>query len=1078
MSQSGNDLNLIFTTAAQAAVKNAQSGTFASSGNGTNIVTLAAGVNATNAFLIFNTRHNSSAPGGSMIRGRLVNSNSVEFVRVTTETSTMNIQWSVVEYSAGVRVQRGEVNQTGTVLNVPLLALSATNQAFVLWSKTPDPAETAFTDSDPVAGEITSAGNLQFRVGTAPSSVPVISWQVVEFTHPASINVQKGSVTNLTGTNLSATATLNLPVDPTTTFLLAGYRTSGSGSSIGARMLRAQLASATSVNFDRSISGAPDNITEIAWQAVQLKDGSLVQSGSMNFTNGVAQTNVVLATSINTNRAMAFSSVQPAGGQNTGRSPSTGNVLGVGSATLALTSISQLTLDRNNTSDKADIGWTVAGLGPSSILAPASGGSAISADTKGSAYTSLTGPVYAEIQNGNVGTGTIILNAPAGFIFDTNATLPTVLITRVGGSGADSLNVNGVASGTSAAMTSVTTTNLTFTVTAAGSGGVACSLTWQNLRVRPAAGAPLASGNITSSGTAVVQGIMTNSTSWGFLNEVGGAATKLAMATAPSATAVAGVGFVQQPVIQVQDQFGNLQTADNATVVTVTNTGTSVLEGATNITAVGGVAAFSGLDYRVAETIKLGFAATNLTGAVSGNIAVSPAAVSQLTILTQPSLTATAGVTFAQQPVVRVEDSFGNLRSADNSTVVTAQINQGSDDLLGTTNITAVGGVAAFTNLSYLTAETITIVFSSGSLDPDTSASVVVNPASQTISFGSLPNKIYGDAPFTVNAGAASGLSVTFSIVSGPGTVAGNVVSIIGAGPVTVRASQPGDATYAAATPVDQSFTVAKANSSLAVSTSVNPSPTGSNVTFTATVSSGSGTPTGTIQFLADGTALGSPVVLSGGMASVSTASLSHGSHSLTAPYAGDGNFFGSTNNLNPNQVINSPPAAATDYLQRRQNSGVKVRVATLLANDTDPDSDALNLVSFGATSANGGTVSLQGNWIAYKPPAGFTNADSFNYVVADAGGLQTTGLVSIAISADSAPGQNNGSSDGPGNGSVRIHFNGIPGRTYTIQYAENLPTPNWQSLGTATADAFGKFDFTDSPATNSPARFYRSTNP
>src|SRR5207244_3256865 len=98
------------------------------------------------------------------------------------------------------------------VIDVPLTPLSATNQAFVLWSKTPDPAETNFGDSDPVVGEITTTSNLQFRVGSAPSAPPLVSWQVIEFAHPASINVQHGSVTTMTGTNLSATATLNLPV--------------------------------------------------------------------------------------------------------------------------------------------------------------------------------------------------------------------------------------------------------------------------------------------------------------------------------------------------------------------------------------------------------------------------------------------------------------------------------------------------------------------------------------------------------------------------------------------------------------------------------------------------------------------------------------------------------------------------------------------------------------------------------------------------------------------------------------------------------------------------------------------------
>ena len=145
LSQSGNDLNLIFTSATLAAIKTVQSGTLTSTGNGTNTATLGSAVNPTNAFLIFSTRHNSSAPGGSMIRGRLVNSNTVEFVRATSETSTMNIQWSVAEYSVGVRVQRGEVNQTNTTMNVPLSTLSATNQAFVLWSKTPDPTATWYS---------------------------------------------------------------------------------------------------------------------------------------------------------------------------------------------------------------------------------------------------------------------------------------------------------------------------------------------------------------------------------------------------------------------------------------------------------------------------------------------------------------------------------------------------------------------------------------------------------------------------------------------------------------------------------------------------------------------------------------------------------------------------------------------------------------------------------------------------------------------------------------------------------------------------------------------------------------------
>src|SRR5262249_9946121 len=56
----------------------------------------------------------------------------------------------------------------------------------------------------------------------------------------------------------------------------------------------------------------------------------------------------------------------------------------------------------------------------------ATGGSAISADTTGGTFTSLTGPVYTENNSGDVGVGTITLNAPAGFVFDTSSPTPTV----------------------------------------------------------------------------------------------------------------------------------------------------------------------------------------------------------------------------------------------------------------------------------------------------------------------------------------------------------------------------------------------------------------------------------------------------------------------------------------------------------------------------------------------------------------------------------------------------------------------------------------------------------------------------
>jgi len=91
----------------------------------------------------------------------------------------------------------------------------------------------------------------------------------------------------------------------------------------------------------------------------------------------------------------------------------------------------------------------------------------------------------------------------------------------------------------------------------------------------------------------------------------------------------------------------------------------------------------------------------------------------------------------------------------------------------------------------------------------------VVGGAAQTISFGALPNVTYGVSSLTLSATASSGLPVSYA-VSGPATMSGNALTITGAGAVTVTANQAGNANYAAAAPVSQSFTVNKAGLTVA----------------------------------------------------------------------------------------------------------------------------------------------------------------------------------------------------------------------------------------------------------------------
>ncbi len=84
-----------------------------------------------------------------------------------------------------------------------------------------------------------------------------------------------------------------------------------------------------------------------------------------------------------------------------------------------------------------------------------------------------------------------------------------------------------------------------------------------------------------------------------------------------------------------------------------------------------------------------------------------------------------------------------------------------------------------------------------------------VTPESQTITFGALSNQTLGTAPFTVSATASSGLAVSFaSTTSTVCTVSGATVTLVAVGTCTIQATQAGNANYAAATPVNQSFQV------------------------------------------------------------------------------------------------------------------------------------------------------------------------------------------------------------------------------------------------------------------------------
>ncbi len=369
-----------------------------------------------------------------------------------------------------------------------------------------------------------------------------------------------------------------------------------------------------------------------------------------------------------------------------------------------------------------------------------------------------------------------------------------------------------------------------------------------------------------------------------------------------------------------------------------------------------------------------------------------------------------------------------------------------------------------------------------GAVDANYSISYVkgtltVVPANITVTADDK-SKTYGEALPTLTATytgfVLSQDTNSLTALAGLATTATDT-SAVGTYPITASGAASANYTF---NYVNGTLAITQSLTTGAVASSANPALPGASVMFSMNigpVAPGAGTPAGTVNFRIDGSIAGSGP-LSGGVATFATSTLAHGSHTVSAEYAGDVNFTGTTNALAVDQVINTPPVAGDDTIYRNPALSTKVRLSTLLASDSDADGDTLN-ITVSSVSASNATITVSGGWVFYTPPAGFTNADSFTYTVNDGYGGSATGTVTVALQADNNPSQNLVITS-LGNNMYQIDGNGIPGYTYRLQSSDTSSPFTWQDLagGSLTADSTGKFQYIDT--TTEPMRFYRTVYP
>ncbi len=95
--------------------------------------------------------------------------------------------------------------------------------------------------------------------------------------------------------------------------------------------------------------------------------------------------------------------------------------------------------------------------------------------------------------------------------------------------------------------------------------------------------------------------------------------------------------------------------------------------------------------------------------------------------------------------------------------------------------------------------------------------------------------------------------------------------------------------------------------------------------------------------------------------------------------------------------AVNEAPVAADDTARTDEDRAVMIDV---LANDTDPDGDGLEVTAVSAASHGTARVAEGGSGVMYTPAPDYHGTDGFQYTVADAGGETATGMVEVTVMA------------------------------------------------------------------------------
>ncbi|MDX9735227.1 MAG: hypothetical protein RBU36_13950 [Thermoanaerobaculia bacterium] len=273
-----------------------------------------------------------------------------------------------------------------------------------------------------------------------------------------------------------------------------------------------------------------------------------------------------------------------------------------------------------------------------------------------------------------------------------------------------------------------------------------------------------------------------------------------------TAAAATQVAFVQQPTdaasgatitpavtVQLLDAGANPVAIAGTTVTLSLTNGTGVLSGtASQVTNASGLATFADLSIDLAGAKQLTAASAGLSSALSGAFTIAAGPASQL-VYVQPPTPAAPGATITPAVTVQLRDAAANPVAVAGTTV-TISLTSGTGALSGTASqLTDAAGLATFADLSIDTSGPKQLTAASAGLTSAVSSTFSITAATATqVAFVQQPTDAASGAAIApavtvqlldagANPVAIAGTTVTLSLTSGTGTLAGTASQVTNA---------------------------------------------------------------------------------------------------------------------------------------------------------------------------------------------------------------------------------------------------------------------------------------------------------